>query len=49
MSGVLLWRWCLIVEMLMDERSAAWAAHLCKLCIVKFKIRLTSIDLGWLT
>jgi hypothetical protein len=23
MSGVLLWRWCLIVEMLMDERSAA--------------------------
>jgi len=29
MSGILVWRWRLIVEILMDETSTAWAAHLC--------------------
>ena len=29
MSGILVWRWRLIVEILMDETSTARAAHPC--------------------
>ena len=41
MSGILVWRWRLIVEMLMDETSATWAwlPIFATLCVVKFKIR----------